>query len=332
MIQDNQAFRRWAGTDAEPACGVHICDHDWSQPGPHLLEVFHGTTHEFQAFTLKNATHAAQFGKVHYFTSCSWDAAANYASDEGPDLKNRIAQRVERLEQEFYDDPCAAELEEDATDEQITARAQEVAERELIGPTSEVMELYLRLNKPFVIDAAGLTDRPVFDHSYDQDDAIAEVADDHGLTVEEIQEDFDAYHDEIYEKIDASWDEVHETIFQGIMQTAINLDCSAPSMPVIEDLLMDVTCNTFERSFKDSDEIIYLDNEEGDLINGSFFAGLLQHLGYDSIVLLNADKRFRTMNMMPATTHIHLMGSASKQIKSVQNCGAFDPDNPVIFA
>jgi hypothetical protein len=332
MIQDNPAFRRWAGTDADILAGSEIDDHNWSLPGPHILEAFHGTTHEFQAFSLVRNTHEAQFGKVHYFTSCSWDAATNYATEEGPDLKNRIDHRSERLEQEIEDDPEAFDLDPEVDADAISVRAREIAQGELIGSTPEVKEVYLRLNKPFVIDATGQKDREVFDDPYSHSDAVAEVADNHGITPEEVEENFVTYEEEVYETLDEAWADTHEKISCGLMQTAISLGCAAPEMPQIEDMLLDITCNTFERSFKDSDGMMDLSDDEGTLVSGSFFAGLLEYLGFDSIVLLNADKRFKSMDMMPGTTHIHLMGSARAQIKSVQNHGNFDPENPDIYA
>ncbi len=114
--------------------------------------------------------------------------------------------------------------------------------------------------------------------------------------------------------------------------TAARLGAEIPEMPNLDDSLSDLTCNAFERQFKDSHDISCLTGEDGDIVSGSFFVGLVEHLGFDSIVLLNADKRFKAMNMQPQTTHIHLMGSRFAAIKSTDNSGAFDVGNSDIHA
>ena len=332
MTPDTSAFRRWAGTCDQMIVGRDLISHDWNLEGPHLVNAFHGTTHDFQAFSLERSTHAAQFGKVHYFTSCAIDAESNYAGEDGPDLKNRIDHRCEQLEDEIEHDLDAAGLPEDASCEAITARARELAQQELLGNTPQVFELCLRLNKPFVIDATGLKDRNVFEEQFDYSDAMQTVSDEHNITLEELQENESEYEDLIYEALDAAHIDLHETLTQGLIMASFQLGCDTPDLPDFIDPLSEVTCNRFERFFKEDDKICCLENEEGDLVSGTLFAALVEHLGYDSIVLLNADKRFRTMNMMPGTTHIHLMGSARAQVKSLENLGNYDPADPNIYA
>jgi hypothetical protein len=332
MTPDTPAFRRWAGTSSEMLIGSDLISHDWDQDGPFLVRGFHGTTHDFQAFSLERSTHDGQFGKVHYFTSCVMDADGNYASEDGPDLKNRLENLTERLEYDIQDDLDAAGLDEDADCDAIRARAEEMAREALIGDTPRVLELCLRLNRPFVIDASGLTDRPMFEEPFDYCDALQAVADEHDISISEVEDDPSQYEDRVYEVLDAAQDDLHEKLTQGLILGSYHLDCKTPDLPDFIVPLSEVTCNRFESLFKEDDQICHLDNEEGELVSSSLFASVIEHLGYDSIVLLNADKRFRTMNMMPGTTHIHLMPSARSQVKSLDNIGSFNPEDPNIFA
>ncbi len=332
MIPETSEFRHWAGTVALPVHGTDMVSHDWSQPGPHLVRAFHGTTHPFQAFSLERSTHQAQFGQVHYFTSCESDAEVNYASQDGPDLINRIEQRIEQLEQEMEDNPVAAGLSENADACEISDRAREQARAEIIGHDSRVLELNLRLNRPFVIDADKKRDHPVFEETASLEDATREVAIDHGLTPVEIEANWEDYEDLVYEAFDIAQGDHHEALSHAFLTASAQLMCACPELPAFDKPLCEVTCNELEQLIKFDDKIALLENDEGEFVSGSFFALVLEHLGYDSIVLLNADRRFSSMNMSPCTTHIHLMASARCQIKSTHNTGAFDPANPDIHA
>lgn len=63
------------------------------------MELFHGTTHNFNKFSLYSGNPANHAGVGIYLTSCLSDAQKNYAG-RGPDLKNRIGQ----LAGEIYDE------------------------------------------------------------------------------------------------------------------------------------------------------------------------------------------------------------------------------------
>lgn len=332
MTLDSSEFLGWAGTREKAHFSTDIAMHDWNTEGPHILKAFHGTTHKFDTFSLVRSNHEAQFGNVLYFTSCDHDASMNYASFDGPDLKLRIENRAERLMNEIEADPGCADLPEDPPQELIAKTAQDLAEREIIGSRNIVLPLYLRLNKPFVIDASGKSDRPMFPDLPGYCDAVEDVADDHGISSEDIYERSDEFDDEIYEKLDAGEAELYDSIAMSLIRVADDLSSDLPAMPEFETALHEVSCNEFEKLFRENSKNLDIGNEDGDLVVGSAFAGVLRHLGFDSIVLLNADTRFSNMCMESETTHIHLMGNCATQIKSIDNCGNYDPMDANIFA
>lgn len=326
------AFEAWAGTPLSPVPAAALAGFDWSRPGPVVVHAFHGTTHDFSAFSLKNASHEAQFGKVFYFTSSPADASINYASETGPDLVNRIERRSEILYHEIFNDPEAFDLPEDAETEAMNALATERATKELLGPVREVHELYLRLDSPFVIDASGRTDRAMFPGIDAWSQALEEVAADLDLDPDDLDDKNDEHQDAIFDRLDEIRAELHERISRAILIAAHRLGCNPPRMPEFDDGPDCIGCNRFEHLFKETGDAVFLENEEGEMVSGSFFAMLLEELGYDSIVLLNAEQRFETMRMDHGTTHIHLMGSGRARIKSIRNGGGFDPTNPDIFS
>lgn len=331
MTPDLPSFRHWAGTHAAPLAETDLLSHDWTQDGPHLLLAHHGTTHDFRAFSLERSTHDGQFGRMLYFTSCASDAGRNYAHEEGPDLKNRIENLGERIAQDLENDPGAAGLADDADDETISARADALAREALIGSAPRVLDLYLRLNRPFVVDAAGQINCPLFDEHYDMEDATQRVAGDTGLSVADIEADWESHEDAIYEALDAAHFDMYEDLSRGVMVAAHQVGCDAPNLPDFIHPLSELTCDGFEKALRDSEDIMFLENEEGDLVSNSFLAALIEQLGFDSIVLLNADRRFTTMHMEPETTHIHLFAAARTQVKSVENAGTFDPNAADIY-
>jgi len=334
MGLDTPAFRCWAGTAAPSIFGTDIVDHDWRAQGPHILQALHGTTHAFHTFTLDRAHHESQFGKVFYFTSCRHDAARNYAAPDGPDLQQRLATRTERLEEEIWDSPEDFGMSTEATSEDIAISARAMAEKEVIGTESRILPVWLRLDRPFVIDASGKSDRAMFSDQEEDafERACRDVGENHGISEEEIAGRMDEFEDEINEVLDARWDDIYRTIEDALYDISGRLDCEVPEMPEFDTPLPEIGCNDFETAFRRHEKNCYLENEDGDLVSNTVFSALLERLGFDSIVLLNADHRFATMDMKQGTSHIHLFADRAAMIKSQMNCGRYDPDDPDIRA
>ena len=320
-ILDTPAFRAWAGTAARPLSHDEIGDHDWSRQGPHLVRVHHGTTHRFSRFDLSRAHHGTAYGKVIYFTSSERDARDNYASPNGPDLKNRIEERFERLHDEMLEDPESFGLDPDMPGYTLEAHARARATAELVGPVRDVHDLVLRIDRPFVLDETRQVDPPVFPDAVSWGEAVEEVAARHGLDPQALDEDPGEHEDEIVEAADATYLD----LVSAVATAAARAGCDTPELPGICTPLDEITCSEFEDLFTASPGYQYLDNEDGELVTSTFFAALLEALGFDAIVLLRADRRFRSMEIEHGTAHFHLMASRAAQVKSLLNRGTFDP-------
>jgi len=115
--------------------------------------VFHGTTHEIEAFDLKG-TPESYFGDSIYFTDSPVDASKNYAG-VGPDLKSRIFRRQEQLinDWEMADFKGASKYGKDLNikpedfddmDQYFMA----IARKELSGGADNVIPAYLKMENP----------------------------------------------------------------------------------------------------------------------------------------------------------------------------------------
>lgn len=152
--EETKAQKAWAekGTDSpyfkKWFKGSKVVDEN----GDPLL-VYHGTTHTFDTFQEHRGNPENFFGVGHYFTTSEADATDNYMR-HGPDLRNRIGQRVDEI---MNDSPENAISEEEA---QLQAR------NELVGDTDKTIPAYINLKNPAVFDRKGGT---TFDINFDEE-------------------------------------------------------------------------------------------------------------------------------------------------------------------
>ena len=88
---ETEAFRAWFGDSK-------VVD-EAGEP----LELFHGTTQTFEGFDPSRGTLAGRYGKVIYLTTNENDAYVNYSHAGGADLRSRIGNLSERIEQMWRD-------------------------------------------------------------------------------------------------------------------------------------------------------------------------------------------------------------------------------------
>ena len=80
-----------------------------------------------------------------------------------------------------------------------------------------------------------------------------------------------------------------------------------------------------------STEMWVEDEDTGDLINSHVIAQVYKELGFDAIILHNANEQFSSMDMPDNTTHVHIFDKDNAKIKSAtENVGTFDATNPDI--
>src|SRR5690606_37826348 len=94
-----------------------------------------------------------------------------------------------------------------------------------------------------------------------------------------------------------------------------------------------VSHTQLEATLRASEQLGYAeDPETGELIGFHVLAELIRELGFDSIILKNADQRFPNMDMEEGTAHIHVFDENNTIIKSAtDNSGAFSRDDARIY-
>lgn len=329
------SFLKWSGDATKVLSETEIGDFDFTGDGPFVVKAYHGTTHEFSEFkTSVLGNLEGQFGQVHYFTSSHRDALRNYGSDTGADLRCRIENETDRLVCDIEHDPENFDLPEEASFKDCQERAEEIIRARLVGETPRIINAYLRFDKPFVIGSADSRKYRVFPKLWDAyANATQDVLSDHGYDEEPQGDAFYALEDEILEAQDRATDAFHDEMNLALMNAA--RDLGVEPIELSYDFLDNLDCShqELEQALRDHPKIMDLEcPETGTFINSEYIARVIFHLGYDAIILKDADKRFTTMCMESKTTHIHIFDTSRNRIKSAENCGNFDPDSPNIFS
>ena len=345
------SFENWAGTDRPVIEPDEINDFDFSQQGPFVVRGFHGTTNEFDTFDASvKGNVEGQFGAVNYFTSSEADADGNYAG-EGPDLTQRIEQKAERIVdeiQDLYDEVAADESDEAAVqalkdrygeevyDEDTMTMARNIVRQELNGGESKVMEVFIRTEKPFVVGDVNSPWMEFFNESDLEEQAIQQVADNNGIDVEEVKADFDTYSEEIDDARYQIMDEQENPVVTAVQTVADRYVFDASELlGELYEMAADgsVRHNRLEEFMRQSESLAYAENpDDGALIQSHMIGEIIQELGFDSIILKNANVRFKNMNMESGTAHIHVFDADNTNIKSAtDNSGAYDRSNPNIY-
>lgn len=356
---DNAAFEKWSegGEVVEPE---DVNDHKFKQDEPVVLKVFHGTTHDFDAFDAKLGNLEGQFGAINYFTSSESDASDNYAG-EGPDLTSRIENLKERLDdqferfiEEFTGKPDELDVDlASAIDAQFDtdinpldiprvdneldgdidpfALSEMVARTVLSGGEQNTLELFVKTKNPFVIGENAEWIEFV-DNEAIQQEAIEQVADSEGISAEEVEADHDKFEEQVDE---ARWDIEAETpneLIEAIETVSNRHDVDASNLAgEIYELGSEATPEAIEKLLRSSEDYVYAEGPEGELIGSQLIAEVIEEMGFDSIILKNAEDRFGNMNIEGGTAHVHVFDSSKTNIKSVENLGTFDPSKESIF-
>lgn len=334
-FETSQAFRDWAGADTPVLAGTEIGAADLSGGDAFVVRAFHGTTHSFDRFSahlMGNAEGA--FGRVNYFTSSYHDAQRNYAC-EGMDLASRIENDADRLSCEIQCAPEEFDLPEDASATDCHDKAVEITRAHLLGSNPHVKEVYLRFSAPFLLDGerwvrrrgqrslkrdtTPLLFREIEDaHAEAEAEVLADNQLDHldGEAREEALEDLE---EEVYERLDEKRAEVLETLADAVAAVASDLDIEIPDLP--EGLFMDLDELThqglYDALMGSEDFQMTTCPETGQLISTDIFSRIVEHLGFDVIVLRNADQAFEGMEIPMGASHLHIFDSKTANILEV---------------
>jgi hypothetical protein len=343
-------FKAWAGTDKPVIEYDDINNFEFNGEGPFVLRAYHGTTNSFDAFDASvKGNMEGQYGAVNYFTSSEYDASENYAG-MGPDLTSRIESKGEQLSYKLRDEfdelggdeNQAAAMQalkekygEDVYSENLVTMAKNMVAKDLDGGNEKVLEVFIKTERPFVVGGEKSPWLEFFDEGVIETQAIERVADNNGIDVDEVRAQFSDYEDEISDARYEILDDQANPLIEAVQTVADRYEFDP--MAILSSLYEmtgegSVSHTRLESELRNLADKAYIENPEtGDLISSQVVSDIIQELGFDSIILKDADVRFKSMSMDDGTAHIHVFDQNNTNIKSAtDNSGAFDPADPRI--
>jgi hypothetical protein len=284
---------------------------------------YHGTTHGYLKIfdPGKFGNKEGFLGAVNYFTSEESDAENNYLST-GADITSRVEAKAEQyaefidMDAEEVSDLLGKSIEDlvdegilddegDILDTETVATA--MAERELKGNVEAVLPVHLKMQNPAVVSATykrGLSGIPIVHFSGDQHI--------------DIEGDESRILDAIREAVEENTEDSPDAVIEGMQED-------------LPEIYMDgVSVSELLNALKGNEELMYLnDYETGELPGSHIIGSIFQKLGFDALVLENADQAFFNMGLPEGTTHYHIFGSTPEQIKSADPITRDDDGNVI---
>ena len=241
-----------------------------------LKLVYHGRVSDFNVFDRQFANIEGDFGKGYYFTSNEYDVDANYANEEGPDLKNKIDRYAEQLEyNEEYEDLSYEEREE-------------IARQKFITSEPNTITAYLNMENPVYITPDGKGTFLVFNEAYDEE--YDEYGEPEGLFVDFIEALKNNSYDYAYNDVDFSF--LYEYAYDNGGMYA------ADAVKTIKNRI-----------------IVELSDDEGNIATNEVIRLAFEEIGFDGIIDTSVYYKFKNMDGMDSGT-THYIVFDSEQIKS----------------
>lgn len=240
-----------------------------------LLVVYHGTTADFNIFDRAFGNSEGDFGRGFYFTTNGYDVRANYANEEGADLVNKIERYAELLE----------------ADDVPYKKAYKMAKDKYITAEPRVIEAYLNIENPVVIDDGGT----FFDYDEGYDFETGEYTDEpSGLLfdfMESLKENL----------IDYAWD--------GNVDVSFLFEDAYDRGMYAKELVDKIKAN--------EDFFDYFD-EDGSLVLNEAIRQSFEDIGFDGIIDKTVYDKFKNMGGIDSGT-IHFIAFNSNQAKYIEN-------------
>jgi hypothetical protein len=336
---DTQPFKNWFGNS-------RIVDEEGA---PRVL--YHGTTHDFDAFTLERGNAENSFGRAYYFTDDTHDASVNYGG-EGPDLTQRIELYKERLEGELgveasdlrdeFESFAGKSVEDMSADEQ-EEKMMEFSRARLSGRAANVMPVFVKMENPADLISGK------FEYQIDWD-YYREIAEDEVDKADFTDADGDLDEDRYNEAIDEKSRDIYYEDFRPkvtgngaklleaitrVAQDYNDIDGHAVRDNLLEhyglpDEMDGRPLREILDRIKSDEKAMYVTNNEGELAIGNYLRDVLEEAGYDGIIqdawneFGGGTTRMRPMDMAPGTKHYVVFDP--KNVKSATgNRGTFDP-------
>ena len=258
---------------SKPGTAIESLAKSWNVKGHENENWYHGTTHDFDKFSLAKGNVENHLGQYPHFTNNAKDASANYAG-HGPDLTSRIENRAEDLMQQIDGNgeiPYGTPEYEAAYEEAKTKAAKEIA-----GPhEGAVIPAKLKMNNPVDvtpksktwIDFAAKTDK---DGNFvkDNPNTIKLL---NSLKKQGEKYGFDG-----------------EKVFSEVSDKA--------------ELYDTVKASELYKALRESENLSYAEHpKNGKLVNGHVIANVFKDLGFDGIVM-DAKAAFPNMKDIPEGT------------------------------
>ena len=241
-----------------------------------LRLVYHGTVNDFTVFKRQFANIEGDFGKGYYFTSNEYDVDANYANEEGPDLKIKIAKYAEQLE---WDDEYADLSYEER---------EEIARQKFITSEPTTITAYLNMENPVYItpDENGT----LLDYNESYDEEYDEYGEPEGLLIDFIEALQNNASDYAYRDVDFSFLYEYAYDNDGVY--------ASDAVKIIKERIVDE-----------------LTDENGELAVNEVIRLAFEEIGFDGIIDTSVYYKFRNMDGMDSGT-THYIVFDSEQIKS----------------
>lgn len=337
---DWQADPANASKAIDPATGEPDETHPFSQvvgeDGKPQI-VYHGTTHNFDAFDPKKANYINHLGQGFYFSSNLLDSQKNYGHDDGPDIRNRISELAESItdnlsnggdwsdyltEEEAMDYADGEELD----DVDWSSMAEDIARAKLAGDTPQVIPFYLNLRNPVTLKADSYKDNT--GGTYYSYDYPSPPDDDDGDWEPEIDQN----------QPGAKLLQAIRTVAAGYTKEGYDpLDGEALASEVEQHMLDYGGISAFQlhRLLSNSDEGMYaaFDYDAapsdptgrglgGQMAFGQLMNDIFREMGHDGVIYNDAHDYFP--NMVSEGTR-HYIAFHPEQIKSLDNQGTYNP-------
>jgi hypothetical protein len=284
--EQTPAFKAWFGDSK-------VKD-DEGQP----LNVYHGSTHDFDTFDLKKTYVEAYVGGGFYFTANPYDASENYAG-KGPDAENKISQIVDNVNS-YYDTDIAEmlgitdeELDSAREDDTLDGLIKNYAEKKIMGenPVPNIMPVYLRMVNPFYI---GDNFKQYFEYyiPFDEETGVEGEPEGDGVCL-----------------ITNLTDDINELDLR---------DNAATLAKLMEELepIDGFNSTQFFNAIKDCEALIDATDDNGDRIGpGNFFKDIILKCGFDGVIMDSSIFR----NMPGAANNLHYIVYSPNQVKSIFN-------------
>ena len=311
------------------------------------LAVFHGTSGDFNEF--KPGAADNYFGSAIYTSSSVDDVNANYATAEGPDIKARVEEAIDRIDSldDFDDDDIldAAKRYMDRTestdtelleaikagdveklkDELEPDLIEQLARQQVLGDEAfSVLKTYINIENPVYLDPSGTKGRTTFDLEIEYDDD-GNVVDESGSVIDlleaidEVADDLSTY--QIGGRGPYSDDVDKLKTFIG--ENSIDGEIDAL------DIFKEVRGGSY-----------YFESDTGGLENTEFIRKVFEKMGFDGIVAdayhFFGDRKAPMGVKIPAMAGVtpgtyHYMAFKPEQIKSATgNVGTFDPSGNIL--